>query len=140
VKLALAVLTLFVSSSEFATNKPRDWQPATVTEVTYSADEKLEPHSHRIKREGCQGGIGCYDTVQDEPTRIPLKVATYHFETDDKIYLARIIIKYGNGREKPLNVTIHGKTKVDIEGMKIHILDDDGKEVALDIVEKSAKV
>jgi hypothetical protein len=29
---------------------------------------------------------------------------------------------------------------VDIEGMKIHILDDEGKESTLDIVEKSAKV
>jgi hypothetical protein len=89
VLVGLLLLVLPASWPTFA-SKPHDWQSATVTEVTYSADEKLEPHSHRVKREGCQGGIGCYDTVQDEPTHIPLKVATYHFETDDKIYLARM--------------------------------------------------
>jgi hypothetical protein len=85
------------------------------------------------------GGIGCYDKVVDEPLRVPLKVANYRFETPDISYVVRMIVKYGNGNEKPLNVTIHGKTQIVIEGMKMHVLDDEGKDVKLDIVEKTAK-
>jgi hypothetical protein len=107
--------------------------------VTYSEEEKVVPHTHMVKRQGCQGGIGCYDTVQDEPTHVLLKVANYRFETNDIEYLVRMVVKYGNGREKALNVTIHGKTQIAVEGMKIHALDDEGKDVKLDIVEKTAK-
>jgi hypothetical protein len=53
--------------------------------------------------------------------------------------VVRIIVKYENGHEKPLNVTIHGKTQMAVEGMRIHVMDDDGKDVKLDIVEKTAK-
>jgi hypothetical protein len=51
-----------------------------------------------------------------------------------------MVIRYGNGREKPLNVTIHAQTQISVEGMKLHILEDDGKEVKLDIIEKAATV
>jgi len=135
---ALFISFLLFGSNAFSQNKTRDWTPATVAEITYSDEEKVVPHSHMVKRQGCQGGIGCYDKVEDEPVHIPLKVATYHFETTDKTYLARMVVKYGNGREKPLNVTLHGKTQISVESMKIHILDDDGKDVKLDIVEKVA--
>ena len=132
-------MLLLSASTSFAQGKPRDWKPATVAEVTYSDDEKVVPRSHMVKREGCQGGVGCYDKVEDEPTHVPLKIATYRFETTDTSYLVRMVIKYGNGHEKPLNVTIHANAKIAIEGMKIHVLDDDGKDVKLDIVEKTAK-
>lgn len=134
----LFMFLLFASPAS-RQNKPRDWAPATVTEVTYSDEEKVIPRSHMVKRQGCQGGIGCYDKVVDEPMHVPLKVANYRFETTDTSYLVRMVVKYGNGHEKPLNVTIHGKTQIAVEGMKIHILEDDGKEVKLDIVEKTAK-
>jgi hypothetical protein len=132
--------SLFFATTVFAQRKPpRDWKTATVAEVTYSEEEKLVPRSHMVKRQGCQGGIGCYDRVEDEPSHVPLKVGTYHFETPDTIYLVRMVVKYGNGHEKPLNVTIHGKTQIAVEGMKIYVLDDDGKDVKLDIVERIAK-
>lgn len=140
-----ALLTfLLFASTVLPQNKPtRDWKPATVADVTYTDDEKIIPRSHMVKRQGCQGGIGCYDRVQDEPTHIPLVVAVYHFETEDVIYTVRKVYKkncsISCGSEGPLDVTIHGKTQVSVEGMKIHILEDDGKEVKLDIVEKSAK-
>lgn len=70
-------------------------------------------------------------------------MAVYRFETEDVTYTVRKVFKrncsISCGGERPLNVTIHGKTQIDVEGMKIHILEDDGKEVKLDIVEKTAK-
>jgi len=145
VTTALFMFFLFTSTA-FAQNKPtrRDWKPATVAEVTYSDDEKVIPRSHMVKRQGCQGGIGCYDKVEDEPTRIPLTVALYRFETEDVIYTVRKVYKrncaISCGGERPLDVTIHGKTQIAVEGMKIHVLEDDGKkDVKLDIVEKTAK-
>jgi hypothetical protein len=38
-----------------------------------------------------------------------------------------------------LNVTLHGQTKIAVDGMDIHVLDDGGKDVKLTIVEKIAK-
>jgi hypothetical protein len=140
-KTALFMFLLFASNALAQNKPPRDWMPATVAEVTYSDEEKVVPHSHMVKRQGCQGGIGCYDKVVDEPLHVPLNVnvANYRFETPDIGYLVRMIVKYGNGHEKPLNITIHGKTQIAIEGMKMHVLDDEGKDVKLDIVEKTAK-
>ena len=136
---ALSAFFLFASAS-LAQNKPsHDWMPATVSDVTYNDEEKVIPRSHMVKRQGCQGGIGCYSRVEDEPTHIPLKVANYRFETSETSDLVRMVVKYGNGREKPLNVTINGKTQIALEGMKIHVLQDDGQDVKLDIVEKIAK-
>jgi hypothetical protein len=130
---------LLLASTTYAQSKGLDWKPATVAEVTYSEEEKVVPHTHMVKRDGCQGGIGCYDKVEDEPTHVPLKVATYRFETADITYTVRMVVRYGSGREKALNVTIHGKTQIAVEGMKIHVLDDEGKDVKLDIVEKTAR-
>jgi hypothetical protein len=116
-KIRAALFTvLLLAHTSFSQDKARNWKPATVAEIAYSDDEKVIPRSHMVKRSGCQGGIGCYDKVQDEPTHVPLKIATYHFETADMTYLARMVVKYGNGREKPLNVTLHGKTQIDVEG------------------------
>ena len=54
-----------------------------------------------------------------------------------KVYKKNCTMACGN--ERPLNVTIHGKTQIAVEGMKIHVLDDEDKDVKLDIVEKTAK-
>lgn len=137
-RIPAAFFLLLAALTAFPQNKTRDWKPASVAAIDYSEDEKVVPRSHMVKRQGCQGGLGCYDKVEDQPLHVPLKIATYHFETADTTYLARITVKYGNGRERPLNVTLHGKTQIDIEGMKIHVLQDDGKETKLDIVEKVA--
>jgi len=89
-----------------------------------------------VKRTGCQGGIGCYDRVADEPLHIPLTVILYRFETADMAYKVRQVIRK-NGT--PPSVTLHGTTKIALEGMKIHVLDDEGKDVKLTVVEKIAK-
>jgi hypothetical protein len=134
---------LLFSTAVFAQANARDWKPATITEIAYSDDEKVIPRSHMVKRQGCQGGIGCYDKVVDEPTHIPLTVALYTFETKDIAYKVRKVYKkncaVACGSEMPLDVTLRGQTKIAVEGMKIYILDDEGKEVKLDIVEKIAK-
>ena len=142
-RAAIFLVLLLFALPALTQNKSRDWKQATVADVTYADDEKVIPRSHMVKRQGCQGGIGCYDKVQDEPTHIPLTVVTYHFETEDMTYTVRKVFKkncsISCGGERPLNVTIHGKTQIDVEGMKIYIREDDGKEVKLDLVEKIAK-
>jgi len=123
-------------SKQGATKDSRDWKPATVAEITYSDDEKIVPRSHMVKRPGCQGGIGCYDRVADEPLHIPLTVILYRFETAEMTYTVRQVIKK-NGT--PLSVTLHGTNKISLDGMKIHVLDDEGRDVKLAVVEKIAK-
>jgi hypothetical protein len=94
-----------------STKDSRDWKPATVAEITSTDDQIVKPNGFTIPT-----------------TRI-----IYRFETADVSYLVREVIRK-NGT--PLNVTLHGQTKVAIEGMHIHILDDAGKDVRLPIVQK----
>jgi hypothetical protein len=80
--------------------------------------------------------------VVDEPTHIPVTVAVYTFETEEITYKARRVYRkncVSCGTEGPLDVTLHGTTKVAVEGMKMRVLDDDGKEVKLGIIENAAK-
>jgi hypothetical protein len=142
-KVPTFLASLLFATTVFAQAKARDWKPATVADATYTDDERIIPRSHMVKRQGCQGGIGCYDKVVDEPLHIPLTVALYTFETEDIAYKVRKIYRkncaVACGAERPLDVTLHGQTKIAVEGMKIYILEDDGKEAKLDIVEKVAK-
>jgi hypothetical protein len=78
---ALALLFFVFVAPATPQSKPRDWKAATVTEITYTDDEEIIPRSHMVKRQGCQGGIGCYDKVVYEPTHVPLTAAVYTFET-----------------------------------------------------------
>jgi hypothetical protein len=132
----LPILVLLACSSCFAHTKQREWEPATISKISYSEDEKIIPHRHHVKRPGCQGGIGCWEWIEDEPLHIPLTVIRYSFETPTTVYSVRQIV---NKNGTPLNITLHGQTQIAIEGMTVHILDDSGKDVKLPIVEKAAK-
>jgi hypothetical protein len=136
-KPMILLLCFMMCLPSLAQVKDRDWKPATVADIAYSDDEIVKPHSHMVKRPGCQGGLGCYDRVQDEPIHIPTTVILYRLETADMIYSVRQII-HKNG--KPLNITLHGQTKIAVEEMNAYILDDDGKDVKLPIVQKAAKL
>jgi hypothetical protein len=66
---------------------------------------------------------------------VPLRraVTYYRLATPTIIYIVETV-----NRRKPLNLTLHGKTKIYIDGQKMHILDDGGKDVTVPIVEKMA--
>ena len=89
-----------------------------------------------VKDPNCQGGIGCYHSEPLEPLHIPTTVVIYQFETPDMTYKVRHVIRRS---AKGLNVTLHGQTKIAVDGMDIHVLDDSGKDVKLTIVEKITK-
>lgn len=66
----------------------------------------------------------------------------YRFETPDMIYVASQRCYNGAMKVKykcPLNITLNAKAKIAIDGRKIHVLDDDGKDVELDLALKEAR-
>ena len=108
-----------MNDSSAAVATPRDWKPATVAEITSEDTEIDKPNS----RTG-------------QPFVILTTTILIRLETPDITYIVRQIIRR-NGH--PLNVTLHGETKISIDGHDMHILDDDGKDVKLPIVQKIAK-
>jgi hypothetical protein len=130
----IAIASIFFASVVNA--GPRDWKPATVVSMDASDDEIVKPRSHMVKDPNCQGGAGCYHSEPLDPVHIETTILLYQFETADTIYKARHVIRK-NG--KGLDVTLHGQTKVATDGMTLHVLDDDGKDQKLTIVEKIAK-
>jgi hypothetical protein len=61
---------------------------------------------------------------------LPIRSTLYHINTSD----LSIVVN----TERALNITLNKKTKVAIEGQKLFIIDDDGKERKLRIVQKEA--
>lgn len=68
--------------------------------------------------------------------RLRSTVTFYYIETPKTLYILAWVNK-----KHPLNVTLHGQTKISIDanGKNAHILDDGGKDVKLPISEKVAK-
>jgi hypothetical protein len=132
---SFTLCAVFIGSFALA-QKTREWRTAAVVSMDSSDDEIVKPHTHMVRDPNCQGGIGCYHSEPLEPTHIPTTVIIYQFDTEDTTYKVRQVI-HRNG--KPLNVTLHGQTKVAVDGMDIHVLDDAGKDVKLPIVQKTAK-
>ena len=70
----------------------------------------------------------------------------YRIETDDMIYILEYcynaIVQHPwpgqNSRKRAPDVTLHGKTKIAIEGHDAHILDDSGRDVKVPIMVKVA--
>lgn len=74
-------------------------------------------------------------------------VVHYKIQTGDMIYVLEYAFNPAvkapfpgqHTRSRSPNVTVNGKTKISIDGRNAHILDDDGKDVKLPIVEKIAR-
>jgi len=75
--------------------------------------------------------------------RIKTTTIYYRIETADMIYVLALISNNATDwhREHPLNLTLHGETKISIDrdGKNAHVLDDGGKDVKVPIAEKIAK-
>jgi hypothetical protein len=65
----------------------------------------------------------------------PTTKTYYWIQTDDTIYVLGPVLT----RSHLLNVTLHGPTKLAIDGNAAHILDDYGKDEKLRIVQKVAR-
>jgi hypothetical protein len=62
----------------------------------------------------------------------PMIRTFYWIQTEDTIYVLGPVIT----RSRLLNVTLHGPTKVAVDGNSAHILDDDGRDKKIAIAEK----
>ena len=65
----------------------------------------------------------------------PITKTFYWIQTDETIYVLGPVL----ARSQLLNVTLHGPTKIAIDGNNAHILDDYGKDKKLPVVEKVAR-
>lgn len=118
----LAFVLVVLCSSVTAQAQNREWKDATVTKITAETTE------------GVFAVVPIGGAVVGGPI-IHHKVF-YDIETEDVTFVLAWVNK-----KHPLNVTLHGKTKIalDKNGRDAHILDDAGKEVKIPIARKIAK-
>ena len=126
-------IIMLLSIASVSSAKQRDWKTATVAEITSADSEKDIPRTRMVHRPGCQGGLGCMESLPTEHLTIQTSTLLIRFETPETSYIVRqIIMREGH----PLNVTLNGQTKISVDGKGLHILDDEGKDVKLSIVQK----
>jgi hypothetical protein len=118
-KKALALILL---CSGLAYAGPRPWKEGLVKNITSNSQDRgavVVPIGG-----GLYGGHVIVTTVW------------YQVDTDDMIYMLAWVNK-----KHPLNLTLHGKTKIamDSNGHDAHILDDSGKDIKLPIAQKVAR-
>src|SRR5580704_2601040 len=67
---------------------------------------------------------------------VPITKTYYWIATDDTVYVLGPAIT----KRQLLNVTLYGKTKIAVDGRNAHVIDDDGKDKKIQIVEKIARL
>lgn len=120
-KAVALLLALSCAAPAFANH--RTWQDATVAAINSQANDN---GAAVVPVGGALYGV-----------RLRSTTLWYTIETPDVTYVLAQVIQ---GRKHPLNVTLHGKTKIAIDGSSAHILDDAGKDVKLAIVRKTERV
>ncbi len=102
-----------------ATANTRQWQDATVADITYNSSN---------------GGTATIP-VGGITAQVPIIINRiyYRIVTPNTTYILVLVNK-----KHPLNVTLHGKTKIVLDGSNAHILDDAGKDVKVPIAQKIA--
>ncbi|MGA9495112.1 MAG: hypothetical protein WBV41_04585 [Terriglobales bacterium] len=114
--LILATLMLAVLCSSVALAKEYKWKDAKVIDITSEKDAAVVVPNATIV-----GG--------------PITKTFYWIQTDDTIYVLRPVLT----RSQWLNVTLHGPTKIAIDGKNAHILDNYEKDEKMRVVEKIAR-
>jgi len=114
----VGLLSLLLFSSVAAATT-RQWQDATVADITYNSSN---------------GGTATIP-VGGITAQVPIIVNRiyYRIVTKDTTYILVLVNK-----KHPLNVTLHGKTRIALDGSNAHILDDAGKDVKVPIAQKIA--
>ncbi len=115
VRARSATLVLAVLSSSLALAKDHQWKDARVIDITSES-----------------GGAAVFPIAALVGGRITKTF--YWIQTDDTVYVLGPVLT----RSQLLNVTLHGPTKVAIEGSNAHILDDYGKDQKMRVVERLA--
>lgn len=114
----LPVLALALCFSATAFAKDRNWQEAKVLSPTASTGAAVvAPVGSTL--------IGGY-----------IQIVHYSFQTADRVYVTSC--HPGGGQYKCPDVTVNAKTKVAVEGKYLHVLDDQGKDRKILIIEKIA--
>lgn len=127
----LALVFVLLRATAIQAKTERQWKDAKVANITSSIQDNG----------AVVGTIGT--TVVGG--RVQTSETYYWLETEDITYVVEI--SYNPFRSRmaqpngghPLNVTLHGKTKIVIDGTNAHILDDAGKDVKVPIVLKVAR-
>jgi hypothetical protein len=115
-KFSALIAFLLLASSAYA--GPREWKPATVVAITSgTAGAAVVPVGTAM--------VGGY-----------IGKNFYYLQTDTTIYVVSCIP--GTMSFKCPDVTLHGMTKIAVDGQKAHVLGDDGKDRKMPIVEKIA--
>jgi hypothetical protein len=117
-KSTTLLVVLLAASS--ATAKPREWKIATVASINSNTADR---------------GTAAVP-LNGAVYRVPILITTtwYRIETSDTVY-----VLVWHNKKHPLNLTLHGQTKIALDGQNAHILDDAGKDVKVPIQEKIAK-
>jgi hypothetical protein len=63
---------------------------------------------------------------------VPIAKTFYWIQTPDTIYVLGPVLT----RHQLLNVTLHGRTRIGVDGNSVHILDDDGRDRRMPVAEK----
>jgi hypothetical protein len=113
---SLLFLVLLVTVPSLA--RDRDWQSATF--LGFSSSD---------------GGTATMPVGTGSAT-VPIKNRNYWFRTEKVDYCLWMASRL-SGRTP--NLTIHGTTKIAVEGRHVRVLDDDGKDRKLTIVTKVAR-
>jgi hypothetical protein len=116
VRARSAILIFAVLSSSVAVAKDHQWKDAKVIDITSE-----------------RGGAAVVPLVA--LTGGPITKTFYWIQTDDTIYVLGPVLT----RSQLLNVTLHGPTKLAVDGNNAHILDDYGKDEKLRVVKKVAR-
>lgn len=118
-------LIFFFLCSSVALANDRQWKDAKVVNITTDTGGAAAAST---------GGVA---------VAVPITRTFYWIQTEDMTYvLGPAITPCGRVlRRCPylLNVTLHGKTKIAIDGRNAHILNDDGKDEKIPISEKIAR-
>ena len=121
------LLTLFalVCSAAALFGKDRNWQDATVEDARTGSAGSMAVGSVTGTGSGASGWSVAGAII----------VTYYSIRAGDMLYIVGCVPR-GTVRYRCPDLTVHGKTRIAIEGRDAHILDDEGKDRKLPIIEK----
>jgi hypothetical protein len=111
-----AALILAVLCASVALAKDRQWKDAKVIDITSERRGAIVVPIAAL--------VG-----------VPITKTFYWIQTADTIYVLGPVLT----KSQLLNVTLHGSTKVALDGNNAHILDDYGKDKKMPVFEKVAR-
>ncbi|MFZ0688112.1 MAG: hypothetical protein WAM89_21420 [Terriglobales bacterium] len=117
-RAAALIVALLSSSVALARHRPEKdlpWKDATVIDITTE-----------------RGGVAVVPIAA--LVGRPISKTFYWIQTDDTIYVLGPVLT----RSQLLNLTLHGPTKLSIDGNNAHILDDYGKDEKVRVAERIA--